>query len=193
MMTPGILPPESSSFIFTTIPGFSPHQSYGGFGLNGSAGSYLKVLRAILNGGTLDGATILKPETVRSMFQPHFPSQSHKGDLVAFLKGELPQVDHTRIVGEDLNWGYGGMLNEKELPSGRGKYSLTWSGLMNTFWVIDPTNDIGFCESPTLTLFHHTSSSSLMCRLLFSAVDEYPPMELATAYGDVGEARTRTV
>jgi methyl acetate hydrolase len=35
------------------------------------------------------------------------------------------------------------MINEKTAPTGRPPGSLAWAGLYNTFFWIDPTNEIG--------------------------------------------------
>ena len=49
------------------LPDFFP----GGGGLHGPGSDYLKFLRALMNGGRLDGAQILRPETVALMGQNH--------------------------------------------------------------------------------------------------------------------------
>ncbi|GAA5891515.1 hypothetical protein JCM6882_004498 [Rhodosporidiobolus microsporus] len=123
---------------------FSPTFHYGGAGLKGSAPSYLKLLRAILRGGELDGVRILKPETVDLMFTPQL-NESQARDLQENEKrGSEPFTRRAGKSLEDANWGLGGMLCGTGLSSGRGAGSLHWSGMANTYWVIDRKKDVCF-------------------------------------------------
>lgn len=44
----------------------------------------------------------------------------------------------------DLDCGYGGVLTGSGFPSGRGVGALHWSGMANTWWVVDREKDITF-------------------------------------------------
>ncbi|GAA6006311.1 hypothetical protein JCM10207_000602 [Rhodosporidiobolus poonsookiae] len=124
---------------------FTGHHDFGGSGLKGSPRSYLRFLRAILRGGELDGARILRPETVDLMFRPHLETNQQRNDLRAFL---TPTIDpFTRKAGETFpgqDYGYGGAYYGSSLPSGRGWPAMSWSGMANTYWVIDRGNDVAF-------------------------------------------------
>ena len=39
-------------------------------------------------------------------------------------------------------WGYGFLINEEDIPDRRKKGSLSWSGIFNTYFWIDPQSKI---------------------------------------------------
>jgi CubicO group peptidase (beta-lactamase class C family) len=109
----------------------------GGGGIYSSAPDYLTLLRALLNGGSLDGATILKPETVALM------SQNQIGDIEAgVMKTTNPGLssDVDFFPGVRKRWAFGHMITLDPVKDGRGVGSLTWAGLLNTYYWIDPAS-----------------------------------------------------
>ena len=107
----------------------------GGGGIYSTAPDYLTLLQALLNGGSLAGNGILRPETVAAM------STNQIGDLEAgILKTTNPNLsnDVDFFPGNRLRWGYGHMINLDPVPDGRKAGSLTWAGLFNTYYWIDP-------------------------------------------------------
>jgi methyl acetate hydrolase len=108
----------------------------GGGGIYSTAPDYLTLLQALLNGGSLRGTTILQPETVALM------SANQIGNLEAgILKTTNPALsnDVDFFPGVHLRWGLGHMINVDPVPGGRTAGSLTWAGLFNTYYWIDPT------------------------------------------------------
>jgi methyl acetate hydrolase len=108
----------------------------GGGGIYSTAPDYLTLLRALLNGGRLRGTDILRPETVALM------SANQIGNLEAgILKTTNPALsnDVDFFPGVHLRWGLGHMINVDPVPGGRKAGSLTWAGLFNTYYWIDPT------------------------------------------------------
>jgi CubicO group peptidase (beta-lactamase class C family) len=107
----------------------------GGGGLYSTAPDYLRFLRALLNGGELDGARILKSETVALMGENHMgaldvqPLPSHNPHLSA-------PVD--LMPGITKKWGLSFLINSEALPGARGAGSLAWAGLNNTYFWLDP-------------------------------------------------------
>lgn len=66
-----------------------PTTFMGGHALNGTTADYARFCAMILNGGELDGARVLKPETVDLMFQNHLPeSMGQKYGLGGAVDGE---------------------------------------------------------------------------------------------------------
>lgn len=117
-----------------------PVREYGGGGLYGTMPDYLKFIRMILNDGTLNGHQILEPETVAQM------SQNQMGDVrVEMLETTNTErsLDAEFFPGVEKSWGLSFMINEEEAPTGRPAGSLAWAGLYNTFFWIDPANDVG--------------------------------------------------
>ena len=111
----------------------------GGGGIYSTAPDYLTLLQALLNGGTLNGAKILKPETVALM------STNQTGDIEAgHMKTTSPGLsnDVDFLPGVRLRWAFGHMINLDPVKDGRKAGSLTWAGLYNTYYWIDPASNV---------------------------------------------------
>jgi CubicO group peptidase (beta-lactamase class C family) len=114
---------------------FTPEFFAGGGGLYSTASDYLTFTRMILNNGRFNGARILKPETVAMM------NRNQIGDIEAgILKTTTParSADVDFFPGISLKWGLGYMINVQPGPNGRSAGSLTWAGIFNTYYWIDP-------------------------------------------------------
>jgi methyl acetate hydrolase len=108
----------------------------GGGGIYSTAPDYLVLLQALLNGGSFRETRILRPETVALM------AENQIGNLKAgILKTTNPALsnDVDLFPGVQLRWGLGHMINIDPVPGGRRAGSLTWAGLLNTYYWIDPT------------------------------------------------------
>jgi methyl acetate hydrolase len=117
-----------------------PEFHMGGGGLYGTAPDYLRFCRMVLNGGTLEGARILAPETVLEM------GRNQVGALAAGqLKSAMPASsnDADFFPGMVKRWSLAFLINEEDAPGGgRTAGSLGWAGLANTFYWIDPKRDL---------------------------------------------------
>jgi CubicO group peptidase (beta-lactamase class C family) len=122
-------------------PPQQPEDFLGGGGLYSTAGDYTRFIRAILNDGALDGARILKPETVELMGQSHLGPIPNAG----VLKTVRPEVsfDADLFPGQRTGWGLTYLINNDDIPGRRSAGSLTWAGLRNTYFWIDPRRGIG--------------------------------------------------
>src|SRR5205085_2460295 len=110
----------------------------GGGGLASTADDYGRFMRMLLNGGELDGARVLKAETVALMGQNHIGAVS-----VPALKSALPRsADFTFIADGRDKWGLGLLITTDQVPGKRSPGSLSWGGINNTFFWIDPTRGI---------------------------------------------------
>ena len=108
----------------------------GGGGLYSTAPDYLRFLRALMNGGELHGARILKSETVALM------GENHMGPLnVEPLPTSDPQLSNPvdLMPGMVKKWGLTFLINTDAAPSGRSAGSLAWAGLNNTYYWLDPS------------------------------------------------------
>jgi CubicO group peptidase (beta-lactamase class C family) len=112
-------------------------QSAGG-GLISTARDYLHFCRMILNRGTLNGARILKAETVADMCRNQVPMPA--GRLNTNLPGFSNNIDF--FPGMDCGWSLGFLINPETGPEGRAAGTLAWSGIANSYYWIDPENDI---------------------------------------------------
>jgi methyl acetate hydrolase len=117
-----------------------PEFHMGGGGLYGTARDYIAFIRMLLNGGTLGGNRVLRPETVATM------AQNHIGDLnVTPMPTAMPQLsnDVALYPDQDKKWGLSFLINTKKTAEGRSAGSLAWAGLANTYFWIDPARKIG--------------------------------------------------
>jgi methyl acetate hydrolase len=109
----------------------------GGAGLFSTAADYLAFCRMLLAGGTPGGTRVLKPETVKLM------GDNHIGALdVPMLRSDNPQMalEVDFFPGIVKKWGLSFLLNMADVPGGRAAGSLTWAGVHNTFFWVDPTS-----------------------------------------------------
>lgn len=117
----------------------APKTFSGGGGIYSTAPDYLTLLQALLNGGHFGKATILRPETVSLM------NQNQIGNLDAgILKttNRFLSNDVDFFPGVRLRWGLGHMINLDPVQAGRRAGSLTWAGLYNTYYWMDPASGI---------------------------------------------------
>ncbi|MFZ1090426.1 MAG: serine hydrolase domain-containing protein [Xanthobacteraceae bacterium] len=114
----------------------SERQSFsGGGGIYSTGPDYLTLIRMLLHGGALDGVRILRPDTVALM------GQNQIGKIEAgVLKTTTPALSNNVdfFPGISLKWGLGHMINMQPIPDGRSAGSMTWGGLLNTYYWIDP-------------------------------------------------------
>jgi methyl acetate hydrolase len=113
-----------------------PKVPSGGGGIFSTAPDYLVLLQALMNGGSLRQTRLLRPETVALM------AENQIGNLKAgILRTTNPALsnDVDFFPGVELRWGLGHMINIDPVPGGRKAGSLTWAGLLNTYYWIDPT------------------------------------------------------
>jgi len=117
-----------------------PPQNYsGGGGHYSTAADYTRFMQMILNRGRAGKEQILKPATVEMM------SSNQIGNLNAGrLKSPRPEisVDVDLHPGAADKWGLGFLINSQAHEPGRSEGSLAWSGILNTFFWIDPGRGI---------------------------------------------------
>jgi methyl acetate hydrolase len=110
----------------------------GGGGLASTADDYGRFVRMLLNGGALDGARVLKTETVALMGQNQIGAVS-----VPALKSALPRsADFTFIDDGHDKWGLGFLITTNQVPGRRSPGSLSWGGINNTYFWVDPATGV---------------------------------------------------
>ena len=116
--------------------GFTP---IGGGGLSSTAYDYLRFTRALLNGGELDSARILSAGTVALMGQNHIGAVG-----VPAQKTALPDRsdDFSFIADGRDKWGLGFLITADAVPGKRSAGSLSWGGINNTYYWLDPMRGI---------------------------------------------------
>ena len=116
-----------------------PKTFSGGSGIFSTAPDYLRLLQALLGRGSFNGSSILRPETVALM------GKNQIGDIEAgVMKTTNPRLssDVDFFPGVRLRWGLGHMINLDPVEHGRKAGSLTWAGLYNTHYWLDPASGI---------------------------------------------------
>jgi methyl acetate hydrolase len=111
----------------------------GGGGLYSTPRDYLRFLRMMLGGGSLDGVRVLRAETVALM------GQNHIGALeVQPMVSAMPALSNTfeAFPGMVKKWGLSFLINTADNPGGRKAGSLAWAGLNNTYFWIDPASGL---------------------------------------------------
>src|SRR5271169_4781881 len=112
----------------------------GGGGIYSTGPDYLTFIRMLMQSGSLDGVRILRPDTVALMGQNQIDNIE-----AGVLRTTKPAVSNNVdfFPGISLKWGFGHMINMQAVPDGRSAGSLTWGGLFNTYYWIDPSRHIG--------------------------------------------------
>jgi methyl acetate hydrolase len=120
------------------LVGLTIAEPIGGGGLASTADDYGRFMRMILNGGELDGARVLKAETVKLMGENHIGMVS-----VPALKTALPRsADFSFIADGRDKWGYGFLITVDQVSGKRSPGSLSWGGINNTYFWIDPARGV---------------------------------------------------
>jgi CubicO group peptidase (beta-lactamase class C family) len=111
-----------------------PSMPSGGGGMVSTAEDYLRFAQMLLNDGELDGVRILAPATVQLMTSNHLAPSLMTGE--GFFMGPRP----------GLGWGYDCAVFSDPLQADEvvGKGTFFWLGAADTWFWIDPTNDLIF-------------------------------------------------
>jgi methyl acetate hydrolase len=138
----------------------TPEVFQGGGALYSTVPDYLKFTHALLMGG----APILKPTTVAEMFR----NSMDEGVLCRPLKTQIPGRSTDMDFVEGMKWGLSFMINPEAFPGRRSAESLTWGGLANSYYWIDPvkkvtgvwaTQLLPFYDSKAVAAFENFESS----------------------------------
>jgi CubicO group peptidase (beta-lactamase class C family) len=113
-----------------------PSMPSGGGGMVSTAQDYLRFAQMLLNGGELDGVRILAPATVELMTTNHLAPSLMTGE---FSIGPA-------IIRPGMGWGYDCAVYTDPLEADEavGKGTFFWQGAADTWFWVDPTNDLIF-------------------------------------------------
>jgi CubicO group peptidase (beta-lactamase class C family) len=120
-------------------PPISVKQFIGGGGLASTALDYVRFLQMLLNQGTVNGRRLVSPETVATM------GRNHIGAIgVRAVKTAMPErsSDFTFVADGRDKWGIGFMITVDGKPGRRSAGSLSWGGLNNTYFWVDPVRGV---------------------------------------------------
>ena len=142
-ISPGMRPRKAAVHVRREGGGFtatdhelnqSPEVFQGGGALYSTVPDYLKFTRALLMGG----APILRRETVVEMFR----NSMNEGVLCRPLKTQIPGRSTDMDFVDGMKWGLSFMINPEALPGRRSAGSLSWGGLANSYYWIDPVKNV---------------------------------------------------
>ena len=158
-----------------------PEFFMGGGGLYGTGRDYLAFLEMLMHGGEFNGARLLRPETVAQM------SKNNIGDvnisrvvLKTTAPPSTPDFDMGQLFpGQDIKWGLSFLINPQEGPAGRSGGSLSWAGLANTYFWVDPSR--GSSRSQPLRQVRERGVQSAVVGLSASKQSPRPLVEKADA------------
>lgn len=118
-----------------------PEVDFGGHGLYGTVGDYMRFIRMWLNDGRGEHGQVLRPETVEMALQRHLAD----GLQVTALPGVIPTLSNDAEFWPGLpkSWSLPFMRNDEQAPTGRPAGGQGWAGLANLFYWVDRSNGIG--------------------------------------------------
>ena len=111
----------------------------GGGGLSSTAADYIRFLQMLLNGGQLDGVRILSAASVEQM------SRNQIGAInVHAIKSAQPALsaDFSFVNEGTDKWSLGFQITGEAAPGLRSAGSLSWGGINNTYFWLDPSRGI---------------------------------------------------
>jgi len=131
----GTLVPTDERQPLQQEPEFFP----GGGCLHSTGADYLAILRTLMNGGRRNGTDILRRETVALMAQNHIAVPG-----AGILRRANPHMTHDLDLfpGKRTGWGLSFLINLEDAPTGRSAGSLTWAGMGNTYFWLDPKRQV---------------------------------------------------
>lgn len=108
----------------------------GGGGLTSTMDDYAIFCQAMLNGGSLNGHRLLKPESVKLLY-----TNRMKDDMALWSTGTL---DQDLYNGLGFGLGFGVVTDPEKREAKYGVGTFFWGGAANTWFWIDPVNDLYF-------------------------------------------------
>ena len=108
----------------------------GGGGLVSTAADYLRFAEMLRRGGTLDGARILGPRTLRFMTTNHLPKH---GDIASLGLGGPSE---TRYEGVGFGLGFSVTLDPARAQTIGSVGEFGWGGMASTAFWVDPTEEL---------------------------------------------------
>ncbi len=152
--------PDGSLAPLDLIIAQDPEFEMSGGGLYSTVHDYLRFMRMILGGGSLDGVRVLRAESVAEMARDQTPELD-----CGRVASVSPEVLHDADFFPDAKsgWGLSFLINRSAVPQGRAAGSLAWAGLSNCYYWIDLKRDIcavlatqllPFFDPKTIALLH---------------------------------------
>ena len=141
------------------IPTNKATELSGGGGLFSTPSDYTKLLQCLLNDGIYEGGRILSQATIEEMIK------NQVGDMNLSPQGKHfnPGVccNFNGLMDENSKWGLAFMIDNNSKQYGRQAGTVTWGGLMNTYFYIDFKSGIAASIYTQHLPFNHYQTTSL--------------------------------
>ena len=108
---------------------------YGGGGITSTLNDYLKILQFLLKSMKAGKKSSIVPQMFRNQI-----GKFRISPLKSFNKGLASDYDIYPNI--EKSWGYGLLLNNQPLKTGRSADSGSWAGVLNTYFWVDYRNDL---------------------------------------------------
>ena len=131
-------PRTPASVLFDYDPACPPAWCSGGAGLLSTAADYERFCRMLLQGGTLDGVTVLSPRSVASMLADHLPAGIAFGASMRALGINAPLPE----MGQGHGLGVGVRCQDGLSPVPGSVGDFFWGGALGTYFWADPKEQI---------------------------------------------------
>jgi methyl acetate hydrolase len=106
----------------------------------------IRAAAGCLHGGTFNGQKILRPETVAQMLKNNIGDINIlKVVLKTTQPASAPDLDMGALFpGQDIKWGLSVLINPQQCfgPWLRSGGSVSWGGLANTYFWLDPVKQV---------------------------------------------------
>jgi CubicO group peptidase (beta-lactamase class C family) len=141
-------------------------------GLWSTPNDYMRMLKCLLNYGTLDNVKILNRETVVEM------TKNQIGDINMNSEGNYfnPEYccDLSGIATNSTKWGLAWAIDNKGKDSGQKAGTVFWGGMMNTYFFIDYKSGVTACIFTQHIPFNHIETTTLFNKfseVIYSRID----------------------
>jgi CubicO group peptidase (beta-lactamase class C family) len=116
-----------------------PEFFMGGGGLFSTPRDYMAFLRMLLNEGRHHDTAVLRPETVAAMLRNQIG-----GLRVVGMRTAQPEWSNSFDLypGMEHKWGLSFDINASPGPNGRSAGSVSWAGLLNSYFWLDPVKHV---------------------------------------------------
>jgi len=116
-----------------------PEFFMGGGGAFSTPRDYMALLQMLMNGGTYRGERVLRADTVATMFRNHIVDLQ-----VSEMKTAQPAWSKSfdQFAGTPHKWGLSFDINTQPGPHGRSAGSISWAGLLNSYFWVDPVRKV---------------------------------------------------
>ncbi len=126
-------------------------------GLWSSPSDYMRLLRCMLNYGTLDGVKVLEKRTVEEMKNNQIGDINMDASENYFNPAYCCNLEN--FTTETTKWGLAWAIDTEGKAYGRKPGTVYWGGMMNTYFYIDYKSEVAVCVFSQHIPFNHPATT----------------------------------